>query len=224
MLSKEAPVLFDQLTFKSLLQDHKEETPDKGIQDRSNHLTPILSLAVDALVQSPDSELVDANKIRLHISDFELKHLERRVTNDLFSSTKKKNSCNFDGLTLDSTCSNSFEAMEEPKVLAIYDQIFASSEPHKGIKKGLSLCLDSPLESPLTTKREETSEPQVKPPRKLKLADFVDEETVSNNLLQVVESVKAQLENRYNSLSAHLYQGNPLKVAKKKTEGRFSLF
>jgi hypothetical protein len=48
-------VLFDQLTFKSLLQDHKEETPDKGIQDRSNGpMTPILSLAVDALVHSPD--------------------------------------------------------------------------------------------------------------------------------------------------------------------------
>jgi hypothetical protein len=221
---REVPVLFDQLTFKSLLQDHKEETPDKGIQDRSNDMTPILSLAVDALVHSPDADLADPNKIRLHITDFELRHLERRVTGDLFSSAKKKYSCNFDSLTLDSTCSNSFEGIDQPKPLAIFDQVFGHCSEHNSTTKAFDLCIESPLESPLSTTRDNQKEVSSQRPRRIKLAEFVDEDKISKNLSNMVELVKSQLEQRYNSVAYQNCQGNPLKAAKRKTEGRFSLF
>lgn len=224
MRSHEAPVLFDQLTFKSLLHDHKEETPDKGIQERSSENTPILSLAVDALVQSPDADLADQQRLRFHISDFELKHLERRVAGDLFSSAKKKYSCNFDGLTLDTTCSNSFEVVEEPKPLAIFDQIFGDSNQKFALIKPFETCLDSPDDSPPTTTRESQTPSAEHKPCRMRLADYVDQDEVSNNLISVVELLKSQLEQRYSNLAATSCSGNPLKAAKRKTEGRFSLF
>jgi hypothetical protein len=227
LLPRESLVLFDQLTFKSLLQDHKEETPDKGIQDRSTDLTPILSLAVDALVHSPDVEGADPTKIKLSISDFELKHLERRVTGDLFSSAKKKYSCNFDGLTLDTTCSTSFEVTDDPKPLAIFDQVFGRSDEPSRPCRSFEVCLDSPLESPLSTTRETSHAPQAQgilKPKVLRLADYIDDDQTSQNLSFVIDYLKAQIDQRNSSSSSQNCQGYASKANRKKTEGRFSLF
>ena len=224
--ASENPVFVDQLTFKSLLEDATDDTPDKNYKERSLELTPILSLAVDALVHSPNCAQSELVKLKLNISDFELKSLEKRVAGDLFSSAKKKYSCNFDSIALD-TCSTSSERSESARTLMVYDQVFGSHDSTDSavVATGLGSSAESPLESPMVTERHSKLLQPVKTSlRKLRLADYLDADEVSANLSSAVFALAVHLEKRTVDLAPGSGLRRNVRGAKTGLDGRFSLF
>lgn len=219
----ENPVFLDQLTFKSLLEDAKEDTPDKSYKDRSQELTPILSLAVDALVHSPNGLQSDLAKFKLSISDFELKNLEKRVAGDLFSSAKKKYSCHFDGIALD-TCSTSSERSESMHPVAVFDQVFSSLDASLGHDAAHGSTA-SRLESPLASERQASlaGAAQVSL-KKLRLADYMETDAASANLSPVVQELSRLVALRAAQLTPGSGLRRNLRGIKTSLEGRFSLF
>jgi len=226
-------LFLNQMTFKSLFED-KDDTPGKYDLERSAEPAPILSHAVDALITSPYTAYKDqSNKLRLHISDFELKHLEKRVTGDLFSSTKKKKAsgCQFDQVTLD-TCSTSSETSQGLPVVSIYDAVFGEQD---SIDSDLSLTtsratsMETYVSSPQLTDRErslsgaDSIQSTINTPR-LRFAAFLDQKVLDKALEPCVQSLKQQMKEADSAKQAQTNPVRMLKGMKLKAEGTFSLF
>jgi hypothetical protein len=124
---------FARDTFESLYAD-LESSPNA--QESHLELTPTSFLAVEHLIHSPSTLKKDHNKIKLSITDFELRTMEKKkITGELFSSSKKKKNSDscllFESLTLDS-CSTSGEYIEAAVPVNLCDFIFGTGE-NKGI-------------------------------------------------------------------------------------------
>ena len=221
-----------QLTFKSLF-DEKEDTPAK-YQECSAHLTPILSMGIDHLVCSPPNHFDSISGApTLNISDFEFKHLEKRVTGDLFSSAKKKYSgSHFDTIHME-TCSTSSETSTAPQKVKIFECVFGDGSD-ESINKVFDNHSIKKRDFKDRTKLFRTKENEMNSKKtggqafKVRFGHFIDFIQVDKNLYGCVTILQDQIAERERETEIQIEKNKQPKSSRckktKRENTNFSLF
>ena len=221
-----------QLTFKSLFEE-KEDTPAKQNPDRSAHLTPILSMGVDLLVQSPPERVQAFHSPGGNITDFELQAFEHRVAGDLFTSAKKKYSGNqFEYVHLE-TCSTSSETSTSPQTLCIFEALFGEASCHP---TGLDCAQTQPQTQAGWSNRVTPPEsskavfPELRNAapaptgRRVRLGDFIDGVRADSQLSGLVQALKLHISEREKIIKTEPQGSASYRPKKLRAESRFTLF